>query len=536
MKRSIASTLFLGFFTLILVWSPAYAAKQVATVVAVRGDAQAFDAKGKSRPLTVQTPIFEEDTIKTGERGRTQIMFTDNTQITLGNATTMKIAEYRWQPKQNDGALKTQVKEGTFRIMGGALTKTAPRNFKTETPSATIGIRGSMYAGVVTPDSLSVVFQGGKGIEITNAFGTVEISKPGFGTKVAMDKPPLPPMKFSAQELEDINKSLSGSGADEKKEEQKEKAPAPKDEQGATAAPPHTDTASSDSGETTTSSLTPLPPKDEQGATTAPTHTDTTSSDTGETTPPPLAPMAPKNEQGAMTASTHASPTSSAGGEKAAIPPVPLILDLAKDAKDNAKDTIKDTVKEVAKEVVIQKEHTKTIKPAITSVANDFITWGYWEIADTDGGKDQLFSSQSFFVTGQETFKGIVDNLISNTFTGTYLGKALGVQLDSTGQNVIRLTSSSGTNPWGTVNLNINFAAAAATPVSGTFTFDQATLHVTSSTGQLTRSGFQATITGTTTSAINGAFYGPAAEAVGGKFDALMGTGVRYLGVFGGNR
>lgn len=563
MKRSIASTLFLGFFTLILVWSPAYAAKQVATVVAVRGDAQAFDVKGKSRPLTVQTPIFEEDTIKTGERGRTQIMFTDNTQITLGNATTMKIAEYRWQPEQNDGALKTQVKEGTFRIMGGALTKTAPRNFKTETPSATIGIRGSMYAGVVTPDFLSVVFQGGKGIEITNAFGTVEISKPGFGTKVAMDKPPLPPMKFSAQELEEINKSLSGSGADEKK------APAPKDEQGAMAAPPHTDTASSDSGETTTSSLTPLPPKDEQGATTAPTHTDTASSDTGETTSPPLAPMAPKNEQGAMaasphadtassgggetitpslapmalkneqgamTASTHASPTSSAGGEKTAIPPVPLILDLAKDAKDNAKDTIKDTVKEVAKEVVIQKEHTKTIKPAITSVANDFITWGYWEIADTDGGKDQLFSSQSFFVTGQETSKGIVDNLISNTFTGTYLGKALGVQLDSTGQNVTRLTSSSGTNPWGTVNLNINFAAAAATPVSGTFTFDQATLHVTSSTGQLTRSGFQATITGTTTSAINGAFYGPAAEAVGGKFDAVMGTGVRYLGVFGGNR
>ena len=561
MKRSIASTLFLGFFTLILVWSPAYAAKQVATVVAVRGDAQAFDAKGKSRPLAVQTPIFEEDTIKTGERGRTQIMFTDNTQITLGNATTMKIAEYRWQAEQNDGALKTQVKEGTFRIMGGALTKTAPRNFKTETPSATIGIRGSMYAGVVTPDFLSVVFQGGKGIEITNAFGTVEISKPGFGTKVAMNKPPLPPMKFSAQELEEINKSLSGSGADDKKEEQKEKTPAPKDEQGAMAAPTHTDTASSDSGETTTPSLTPLPPNDEQGATAAPSHTDTASSDTGETTPPPLAPMAPKNEQGAMaasshadtassgggetitpslapmppkneqgamTASTHASPTSSGGGEKTTIPLVPLLQDLKKD--------VKDPVKEVVKEVVIQKEHTKTIKPAVTSVANDFITWGYWEIADTDGGKNQLFSSQSFFVTGQETSKGIVDNLISNTFTGTYLGKALGVQLDSTGQNVTRLTSSSGTNPWGTVNLNINFAAAAATPASGTFTFDQATLHVTSSTGQLTRSGFQATITGTTTSAINGAFYGPAAEAVGGKFDAVMGTGVRYLGVFGGNR
>lgn len=271
-----------------------------------------------------------------------------------------------------------------------------------------------------------------------------------------------------------------------------------------------------------------MTPKDEQGAMTASTHASSTSSGGGETITPPLAPVAPKNEQGAMTASTHASPTSSGGGERTTIPLVPLILDLTKDVKDN--------VKEVVKEVVTQKEHTKTIKPAITSAANDFITWGYWEIADTNGGKDQLLSSQSFFVTGQQTPKDIVDNLISNTFTGTYLGKALGVQLDSTGQNVTRLTSSSGTNPWGTVNLDINFAAAAATPVSGTFTFDQATLHVTSSTGQLTRAGFQATITGTTTSAINGAFYGPAAEAVGGKFDTLTATGVRYLGVFGGNR
>ena len=218
MKRFNSSILILGFLSLILVGSPAYAAKQVATVVAARGDVQALDAKGKSRTLPVQSPIFEEDTIKTREHSRVQIMFTDNTLINLGNATTMKIAEYRWQPEQKDGALKTQVKEGTFRVMGGALTKTAPQNFKTETPTATIGIRGSMYAGVVTPDFLSVVFQGGKGIEITNAFGTVEISKPGYGTKVAMSKPPLPPMKFTAKEMGEMNKALSGNGKSEKEE------------------------------------------------------------------------------------------------------------------------------------------------------------------------------------------------------------------------------------------------------------------------------------------------------------------------------
>jgi len=263
MKHSISSTLSLGFLALILTCSPAYAAKQVATVVAARGDVQAFDAKGKGRPLAIQTPIFEEDSIKTGEHSQVQIMFSDNTLINLGNATTMKIAEYRWQPEQKDGALKTQVKEGTFRVMGGALTKTAPQNFKTETPTATIGIRGSMYAGFVTPDFLSVVFQGGKGIEITNAFGTVEITKPGFGTKVALAKPPLPPMKFTAKEVGEMNKSLSGNGAGEKKdekEEKKDKSPTPKGDQGAMAPPTPEDKAAVGGGGTTNT-----PPPDPVG-------------------------------------------------------------------------------------------------------------------------------------------------------------------------------------------------------------------------------------------------------------------------------
>lgn len=248
-QHHIFDILFLSLFALFLACAPAFAATQVATVVAARGEVQALDAKGKSRPLAVQAPIFEEDTIKTGARSRVQIMFADNTLINLGNATSMKIAEYRWQPEQNDGALKTKIEEGTFRIMGGALAKKAPQNFKTETPTATIGIRGSMYAGLVTPNFLSVVFQGGKGIDVTNSFGTVSITKPGFGTKVAMSKPPLPPVKFTAQELGDLNKALGGNGAEDNGNGNgdstgNENPPASTDEEGATAAPAPADTAS----------------------------------------------------------------------------------------------------------------------------------------------------------------------------------------------------------------------------------------------------------------------------------------------------
>ncbi|MEW6521686.1 MAG: FecR domain-containing protein [Thermodesulfobacteriota bacterium] len=194
------------------------AGRPAATVVACRGSVQAVNAKGEMRALAVKSPIHKEDTIKTGKGGRVQILFSDNTIYSLGQHSEMKIAEYRWQPEKKSGALKTQVKEGVFRVMGGAITKASPQNFTTETPAATIGIRGSMYAGTVTSSSLAVVFQGGKGIEVRNPFGTVAISRPGHGTSVAMNSAPEPPRQLSEQDLAAFSSEVSA--ADEEDEQQ----------------------------------------------------------------------------------------------------------------------------------------------------------------------------------------------------------------------------------------------------------------------------------------------------------------------------
>ena len=184
----------------------------VATVVALRGAVVAQNKSGASRNLSIKSQIFQEDELKTGPNGQLQIMFTDNTIISLGRGSEMKIAEYRWQPDRKDGALRTQAKEGTFRMMGGALAKDAPQNVKTETPTATIGIRGSMYTFKTTKDSLSIVFQGGKGIEVYNDLGKVTITVPGFGTRVMLNAAPTKPAKFTEQDIKDLNSQLNGGG------------------------------------------------------------------------------------------------------------------------------------------------------------------------------------------------------------------------------------------------------------------------------------------------------------------------------------
>jgi len=153
--------LFLAIIASLTFYSPcplwAEASAEVGYIAAVRGKAWAVGSEGTTRKLSLKSPVYQNDTVHTNSRSRLQIVFSDNTIISLGRSTEMKIANYQWDAEAKQGAMKTHVTEGIFRVLGGAITKNSPEHFTTETPIATIGIRGSMYAGRIKDSSLSVV-------------------------------------------------------------------------------------------------------------------------------------------------------------------------------------------------------------------------------------------------------------------------------------------------------------------------------------------------------------------------------------------
>ena len=87
----------------------------------------------------------------------------------------------------------------------------------------------------------------------------------------------------------------------------------------------------------------------------------------------------------------------------------------------------------------------------------------------------------------------------------------------------------------GATDLTIDFNPAATSSVFGTITFDQVTIDVNSST-PLTSGGFTGPVSFTPsgTGSIDGAFYGPQAQSIGGKFEANDGAD-QYYGIFGGD-
>lgn len=185
----------------------------VATVVAARGGVQAIAGDGATRQLQIKSPIHQGDTLKTGKRGRVQILFTDGTTISLGRNTVLEVSLYEYKPEQSEGALVTHVDEGVFRVLGGAITKFAPENFKVKTPTVTIGVRGSSFMGSLSGTELTIVFLGGIGIVLDNQAGTFEIRRPNFGTVVRTSfSRPEALRRFTTAEIRGLLDHLMGVG------------------------------------------------------------------------------------------------------------------------------------------------------------------------------------------------------------------------------------------------------------------------------------------------------------------------------------
>jgi hypothetical protein len=103
------------------------------------------------------------------------------------------------------GRFEVTVSEGIFRIIGGIITKNSPKSFVANTPAASIGIRGSGYAGRVSGKRLEVFLLHGRGVDVKNRKGSAALLFPGMGTTVAnANSAPSRPRLFTAMEMQEI--------------------------------------------------------------------------------------------------------------------------------------------------------------------------------------------------------------------------------------------------------------------------------------------------------------------------------------------
>jgi len=92
--------------------------------------------------------VQEGDQIQSGADGFAQLRMSDDAFVTVRRDTTLKIDRYQYtgaegrKSNESDGAVLSLVK-GTFRSFTGALARVNKKSYVMQTPTATIGIRGT---------------------------------------------------------------------------------------------------------------------------------------------------------------------------------------------------------------------------------------------------------------------------------------------------------------------------------------------------------------------------------------------------------
>jgi len=130
--------------------APASALAQAAgRVLMTAGETSAL-RDGKVVPLTFGSPIEARDTLQTGPRSNLQVRLTDESILSLREQSQMRIEEYRFSGKDDDqGSAVFSLVKGAFRTVTGLIGRRDHSRYGVRTPSATIGIRGTMYAAAV---------------------------------------------------------------------------------------------------------------------------------------------------------------------------------------------------------------------------------------------------------------------------------------------------------------------------------------------------------------------------------------------------
>jgi hypothetical protein len=106
--------------------------------------------EGEMRQLQLLDDVYHNELIETEAESATQLVFMDETTITLGPESRIVLDKLVYDPDPSKASFVMTATEGVFRFASGKLPKSV---YRINTPAATIGIRGTLLEIAVLPAS-----------------------------------------------------------------------------------------------------------------------------------------------------------------------------------------------------------------------------------------------------------------------------------------------------------------------------------------------------------------------------------------------
>jgi hypothetical protein len=117
----------------------------IGIIVAIEGTVIASQPNKEPRTLSAGSPLFAQDVISISPASKAQAKFTDGTLVNLIESTEFRVKSYRWNERGRKNSFSAELIKGGFRTLTGSIGKKNPSELEYRTPTAQIGLRGTLF-------------------------------------------------------------------------------------------------------------------------------------------------------------------------------------------------------------------------------------------------------------------------------------------------------------------------------------------------------------------------------------------------------
>jgi hypothetical protein len=181
---------------------------KIAQMIATEGTVKALSSDQMERVLGRSSAIFLHDTVVVASNSKAQLKFTDGGLMTLAASTEFAIDSYEFNTSGKKDEYAGRLIKGGFRAASGSIGKSNPDNYEVKTPSATIGLRGTLFEATLVGVKLYCGCESGL-IEVSNSGGKIKVGS-GAPQKFTYIASPIDkPVALAARPIELNTKAFS---------------------------------------------------------------------------------------------------------------------------------------------------------------------------------------------------------------------------------------------------------------------------------------------------------------------------------------
>jgi len=127
-------------------WGLPPAAPETIGVVRSSGGAATITRGSQVLAADAGTKLLAGDTLNTGADGTLGVIFRDNSTLSLGPGSSLVVRSFLFSPAEGKLGMLARLSRGTMAYLSGLIGKLAPESVRFDTPTASIGIRGTCFA------------------------------------------------------------------------------------------------------------------------------------------------------------------------------------------------------------------------------------------------------------------------------------------------------------------------------------------------------------------------------------------------------